>query len=163
GQSELVEVITGLRKATGGHVRLADLDITNKTAKQVRREGVAHIPEDRRESGLVLSYTIGNNMILGRQRWTQFSLRGLLLRLKQIFSWATRLIKEFDIRAPGPVTPASALSGGNQQKIVVARELSAEPKLLVASQPTRGVDIGAIEFIHRRLVAQRDAGAAILL
>ncbi len=163
GQSELVEVITGLRKATGGHVWLGGHDITNKTARQVRREGVAHIPEDRRESGLVLSYTIGNNLILGRHRWAQFSLRGLLLRLKQIFSWATRLIKEFDIRAPGPITPASALSGGNQQKIVVARELSAEPKLLVASQPTRGVDIGAIEFIHRRLVAQRDTGAAILL
>ncbi|HEY7125680.1 MAG TPA: ABC transporter ATP-binding protein [Ktedonobacterales bacterium] len=163
GQSELVEVITGLRKATGGHVWLGEHAITNKTARQVRREGVAHIPEDRRESGLVLSYTIGNNLILGRHRWAQFSLRGLLLRLKQIFSWATRLIREFDIRAPGPITPASALSGGNQQKIVVARELSAEPKLLVASQPTRGVDIGAIEFIHRRLVAQRDAGAAILL
>jgi simple sugar transport system ATP-binding protein len=100
---------------------------------------------------------------LGRQRWAQFSLSGLLLRLKQILGWATRLIREFDIRAPGPATPASSLSGGNQQKIVVARELSAEPKLLVASQPTRGVDIGAIEFIHRRLVAQRDAGVAILL
>ncbi len=163
GQSELVEVITGLRRATGGKVWLGDRDITNLSARQVRTAGIAHIPEDRRESGLVLGYTVGNNMILGRQRWALFSIDGILLRLKQILNWAVRLIREFDVRAPGPSTLARALSGGNQQKVVVARELSAEPKVLVASQPTRGVDIGAIEFIHRRLVAQRDAGAAILL
>ncbi len=163
GQSELVEVITGLRKATSGKVWLGDHDITNLSARHIRRAGVAHIPEDRRGSGLVLGYTIDNNMILGRQRWTLFSIRGILLRLKQIVNWAVRLIQEFDIRAPGPATLAQALSGGNQQKIIVARELSCEPKVLIASQPTRGIDIGAIEFIHRRLVAQRDAGVAILL
>ncbi len=163
GQSELVEVITGMRKATGGKVWLGDRDITNLSARKVRLAGMAHIPEDRRGSGLVLGYSIDNNMILGRQRWHLFSLRGILLRLKQIVSWAVRLIREFDIRAPGPTTLAQALSGGNQQKIIVAREMSSEPKVLVAAQPTRGVDIGAIEFIHRRLVAQRDAGVAILL
>jgi len=163
GQSELVEVITGLRRATGGKVQLGDQDITNLSAQQVRRAGMAHIPEDRRGSGLVLGYSIDNNMILGRQRWALFSIKGILLRLKQIVGWAVRLIREFDIRAPGSSTLVKALSGGNQQKIIVARELSSEPKVLVASQPTRGVDIGAIEFIHRRLVAQRDAGVAILL
>jgi general nucleoside transport system ATP-binding protein len=163
GQSELVEVITGLRKATGGKVWLGDQDITNLDARQVRLAGIAHIPEDRRGSGLVLGYSIDNNMILGRQRWALFSIDGMLLRLRQIVGWAVRLIKEFDIRAPGPSTLAKALSGGNQQKVIVAREMSSEPKVLVASQPTRGVDIGAIEFIHRRLVAQRDAGVAILL
>ncbi len=163
GQSELVEVITGLRKATGGRVILGDQDITNLSARQIRRAGMAHIPEDRRESGLVLAYSVKDNLILGRQRWPYFSTKGILLRLKQVFNWAVRLIREFDIRAPGPTAPARSLSGGNQQKIVLARELAAEPKVLIAAQPTRGVDIGAIEFIHRRLVAQRDAGAAILL
>ncbi|HEU5199097.1 MAG TPA: ABC transporter ATP-binding protein [Ktedonobacterales bacterium] len=163
GQSELVEVVTGLRKATGGKVTLAGRDVTNLNARQIRKVGLAHIPEDRRGSGLVLAYSIKDNLILGRQRWTQFSLRGLLLRLKQNLLWAIRLIREFDIRAPGPAVSASSLSGGNQQKIIVARELTAEPKVLIASQPTRGVDIGAIEFIHRRLVEKRDAGAAILL
>ncbi|HEY7357408.1 MAG TPA: ABC transporter ATP-binding protein [Ktedonobacterales bacterium] len=163
GQSELVEVITGLRRATGGKVTLGDRDITNLGARLVRRTGMAHIPEDRRGSGLVLGYGIDSNMILGRQRWVLFSIRGILLRLRQITNWAVRLIREFDVRAPGPSTLAKALSGGNQQKVIVARELSSEPKVLVASQPTRGVDIGAIEFIHRRLVAQRDAGVAILL
>lgn len=163
GQSELVEVITGMRRATGGKVWLGERDITNLSARKIRLAGMAHIPEDRRGSGLVLGYSIDNNMILGRQRWNLFSLNGILLRLKQIVNWAVRLIREFDIRAPGPSTLAKALSGGNQQKIIVAREMSSEPKVLVAAQPTRGVDIGAIEFIHRRLVAQRDAGVAILL
>ncbi len=163
GQSELVEVITGMRKATSGKVHLGERDITNHSARQVRVAGMSHIPEDRRGSGLVLGYSIENNMILGRQRWKLFSIEGLLLRLKQIANWAVRLIREFDIRAPGPSTLAKALSGGNQQKIIVAREMSSVPKVLVASQPTRGVDIGAIEFIHRRLVEQRDAGVAILL
>ena len=163
GQSELVEVITGMRKATSGKVHLGERDITNHSARQVRLAGMSHIPEDRRGSGLVLGYSIENNMILGRQRWKLFSIDGILLRLKVIANWAVRLIREFDIRAPGPSALAKALSGGNQQKIIVARELSTQPKVLVASQPTRGVDIGAIEFIHRRLVEQRDAGVAILL
>ncbi len=163
GQSELVEVVTGLRKATSGNVTLGGRDVTNFNAREIRKAGLAHIPEDRRGSGLVLGYSIEDNLILGRQRWAQFSLRGLLLKLKQNLLWAIRLIREFDIRAPGPAVSASSLSGGNQQKIIVARELTAEPKVLIASQPTRGVDIGAIEFIHRRLVEKRDAGAAILL
>ncbi len=163
GQSELVEVVTGLRKATGGRVILGEREVTNLSAREIRKAGLAHIPEDRRGSGLVLTYSIKDNLILGRQRWGQFSLRGLLLKLRQNLAWALRLIREFDIRAPGPSAEARSLSGGNQQKIIVARELSAEPRVLVASQPTRGVDIGAIEFIHRRLIEKRDAGEAILL
>jgi simple sugar transport system ATP-binding protein len=101
--------------------------------------------------------------VLGRQRTAQFSWRSIILRLKDIFAWAVRLIREFDIRTPSAATAARALSGGNQQKIVVAREMASGPTVLLAAQPTRGVDIGAIEFIHRRIVAQRDEGAAVLL
>jgi len=124
---------------------------------------VGHIPEDRRSVGLVLHYTVAENLVLGRQRSPAFSWRGMLLRLRAILDWARRLVKEFDIRTPSIETAASALSGGNQQKIVVAREMGTRPSVLLASQPTRGVDIGAIEFIHRRLVAQRDEGTAVLL
>jgi simple sugar transport system ATP-binding protein len=106
---------------------------------------------------------VAENLVLGRQRSPAFSWRGTLLRLRAIVEWARRLVKEFDIRTPSIETAASALSGGNQQKIVVAREMGTRPSVLLASQPTRGVDIGAIEFIHRRLVAQRDEGTAVLL
>jgi simple sugar transport system ATP-binding protein len=102
-------------------------------------------------------------MILGHQRDAQFARNGFVLRLGAVWNWAARLIRRFDVRTPSPATPARALSGGNQQKVIVARELSSGPKVLLASQPTRGVDIGAIEFIHQQLIAQRDAGAAILL
>ncbi len=111
----------------------------------------------------MLHYTIKDNLILGHQRDAAFAQNHFVLRLGAILTWAKRLIQSFDIRTPSPDTPASALSGGNQQKVIVARELSSQPVVLLASQPTRGVDIGAIEFIHRQLVAKRDAGAAILL
>jgi simple sugar transport system ATP-binding protein len=163
GQSELVEVLAGTRKPTGGHVWLGDIELTRAGARKTRNAGMAHIPEDRREAGLVLNYTVADNMILGRQRNAQFSWRGIVLRLRDVWNWARQLIARFDVRTPSPETPARSLSGGNQQKVVVAREFSSQPKVLLASQPTRGVDIGAIEFIHRQLVAQRDAGAAILL
>jgi ABC-type uncharacterized transport system ATPase subunit len=163
GQSELVQLLAGLRQPVSGAILLDGRDITRLDARQVRRAGIAHIPEDRRESGLVLNYTVGQNLILGRQRWKQFARNAFLLRRRAALAWAQRLIQEFDIRTPGPQTLARALSGGNQQKIVVAREFAAEPKVLIAAQPTRGVDIGAIEFIHRRLVQQRDNGAAVLL
>ena len=163
GQSELVEVLAGTRKATGGHVVVRTRDVTSLNAAGIRSAGIGHIPEDRRGAGLVLNYSVADNLILGRQRSRLFSWDGLILRLKSILSWALRLIKEFDIRTPSPKAPARTLSGGNQQKIIVAREMASEPQVLLAAQPTRGVDIGAIEFIHRRLVAERDAGAGILL
>src|SRR5690348_12304037 len=163
GQSELVEVLAGTRRATGGKVWLGNKDVTEYDARDERSAGIAHIPEDRRGAGLVLNYSIAENMILGRQRDSPFAWHHLLLVLDAIRKWASRLMKEFDVRAPNIDVPARALSGGNQQKIIVAREMASQPRVLLASQPTRGVDIGAIEFIHRRIVAERDGGAAVLL
>ena len=172
GQSELAEAVTGMRKITSGRILLMPAgkgqagkveDITTMNARQVRRAGVAHIPEDRRGSGLVLTDSIEDNMILGRQRWPQFSWAGFVLLLRNIAAWAKRLITEFDVRTPSASASARSLSGGNQQKIIIAREFSSDPATLIASQPTRGVDIGAIEFIHRRLIEQRDGGKAVLL
>ena len=163
GQNELIEALAGVRPVTSGRIFLKDRDITVLGARAVREEGVAHIPEDRRGSGLVLNYSIADNMILGRQSTPSFAWRHFVLRLPAIFDWARRLIKEYDVRTPSEETPVKSLSGGNQQKVIVARELASKPAVLLASQPTRGVDIGAIEFIHQQLVAQRDAGAAILL
>jgi general nucleoside transport system ATP-binding protein len=163
GQSELVEVLAGTRKASGGKILLGDKDVTAYDARDEREAGIAHIPEDRRGAGLVLNYSIAENLILGRQRNSRFAWHHVLLLLDAIRKWATRLVKEFDIRTPSIEVPACALSGGNQQKIIVAREMASQPRVLLASQPTRGVDIGAIEFIHRRIVAERDGGAAVLL
>jgi simple sugar transport system ATP-binding protein len=163
GQSELVEVLAGTRRATGGRVLLADKDVTSFDARTERDAGIAFIPEDRRGTGLVLNYSVADNLILGRQRNPRFAWHELVLRLLAIREWARRLVKEFDIRTPSIETAARNLSGGNQQKIIVAREMASRPKVLLAAQPTRGVDIGAIEFIHRRIVAERDEGAAVLL
>ena len=163
GQSELMEVLAGTRHSSGGHVLLGDRDITTLDAHKERESGVAYIPEDRRGAGLVLAFSIAENTILGRQREPLFSWREFVLRLAAIRDWARGLVKEFDIRAPSIEVSARNLSGGNQQKVIVAREMGGKPKVLLAAQPTRGVDIGAIEFIHRRLVQERDAGAAILL
>jgi simple sugar transport system ATP-binding protein len=172
GQSELVEVVTGIRKPTAGKLTLASKekgkemitrDISTLNARTVRKAGLAHIPEDRRESGLVLAESIEDNTILGRQRWAQFSWRSFILLFRHIAAWAKSLISDFDVRTPSATIPVRALSGGNQQKVIIARELASNPTLLVAAQPTRGVDIGAIEFIHRRLIEQRDEGKAILL
>ncbi|GCF09640.1 ABC transporter ATP-binding protein [Dictyobacter arantiisoli] len=172
GQTELVEVLAGMRKATGGQITLTEVkdgvagpakDITNIGASNARIAGVAHIPEDRRESGLVITESIVDNSILGRHHWREFSRNSIILRLKQIASWANKLITEFDVRTPSAVAAMRTLSGGNQQKLIIARELGSNPIFLIAAQPTRGVDIGAIEFIHRQLIAQRDAGKAVLL
>jgi general nucleoside transport system ATP-binding protein len=163
GQSELVEVLAGTRRATGGRVLLGEQDVTASSAREEREAGVGHIPEDRRGVGLVLHFSVAENLVLGRERSPAFAWRAVVLRLRAIVDWAVRLVKEFDIRTPSIETPASALSGGNQQKIIVAREMGTRPRVLLASQPTRGVDIGAIEFIHRQLVAQRDEGTAVLL
>ena len=163
GQSELVEVLAGTRRATGGRVLLGDKDVTTFDARTERDAGIDYIPEDRRGAGLVLNYSVADNLILGRQRAPAFSWHELVLRLAAIRDWARRLVKEFDIRTPSIETAARNLSGGNQQKIIIAREMASRPRVLLAAQPTRGVDIGAIEFIHRRLVAQRDEGTAVLL
>lgn len=172
GQSELVEALTGMRKISSGKLTITQVkdgqagrtsDLTTLDACEERLVGLAHIPEDRRGSGLVLDDTIEDNLILGRQRWAQFSWNGVVLLLRNIEKWAKRLINEFDVRTSSAEAPARSLSGGNQQKIIIAREFSANPMALIASQPTRGVDIGAIEFIHRRLIEQRDAGKAVLL
>ena len=163
GQLELVEVLAGTRRATGGRVLLGDKDVTTFDARTEREAGIAFIPEDRRGTGLVLNYSVADNLILGRQRSPAFSWHELVLRLVAIREWAKRLVKEFDIRTPTIDTAARNLSGGNQQKIIVAREMASRPRVLLAAQPTRGVDIGAIEFIHRRLIAERDEGTAVLL
>ena len=163
GQSELMEVLAGTRRATGGRVLLGDRDVTTYDARTERDAGVAFIPEDRRGTGLVLSFSIAENTILGRERSTRFSWNELVLKLVAIRDWARRLVKEFDVRTPSIDVAARNLSGGNQQKVIVAREIGSEPKVLLAAQPTRGVDIGAIEFIHRRIVQERDGGTAVLL
>ncbi len=163
GQSELMEVLAGTRKTTGGHVLLGDRDITTYDARTERDAGVAFIPEDRRGTGLVLSFSIAENSILGRERAPTFSWRNFVLKLVAIREWARRLVKEYDVRTPSIDVAARNLSGGNQQKVIVAREMASKPKVLLAAQPTRGVDIGAIEFIHRQIVKERDEGTAVLL
>jgi len=173
GQSELVEVVTGIRRPSAGKLLLTQVrdgqpaemcDITGMNASDEREAGIAHIPEDRREGGLVLQDSIADNMILGRQHWPQFATgSGLMLSFSKIASWARRLVAEYDVRTASIDSTARSLSGGNQQKLIIAREFASDPMLLVAAQPTRGVDIGAIEFIHRRIIEQRDAGKAVLL
>jgi simple sugar transport system ATP-binding protein len=162
GQSELIDAIAGLRHVKSGRVVVDGRDITNATAKDTLDRGVGHIPEDRHRRGLVLPFTLTENLALSSYRHAPNSRLGLL-NPRAMFSRARRLLKEFDVRGGAPSTPAFALSGGNQQKVVLAREIDADPKVLIAAQPTRGLDVGAIEFVHRRLVEQRDAGRAVLL
>jgi simple sugar transport system ATP-binding protein len=162
GQTELVEVITGLRKASAGTVAVSGHETTNRSPRQVRDLGVAHIPEDRQARGLVLGFSIAENLVLGKHHRPPFSSRGILSQ-DDVRSHAERLIDEHDLRPADPSVDAGHLSGGNQQKLIVAREFDGGPALLVASQPTRGVDIGAIEFVHTSLLRMRDAGAAVLL
>ncbi|WP_018131325.1 ABC transporter ATP-binding protein [Effusibacillus pohliae] len=162
GQRELIETITGLRKVTAGSIRLNGNDITNRTPREIAEAGVGHIPEDRHKRGLVLDYSIGENMVLNTYYKPPFAKSGIL-QFDQIFSHARRLIEMFDVRTPSEYTRARALSGGNQQKAIIAREVDRDPDLLIAAQPTRGLDVGAIEFIHKKLVEQRDNGKAVLL
>jgi len=168
GQSELVDTLMGLRRAkagtatVGGQSLLSGAPITKTAPAYARDGGVACVPEDRRERGLVLPYTVADNLILGLQDTPQFSRVGVL-SFGHIRTWARRLVKQFDVRPGRADIPAGNLSGGNQQKVVLAREFSEDPKLLIAAQPTRGLDVGAAEFVHERLVEKRDAGTAILL
>jgi simple sugar transport system ATP-binding protein len=162
GQSELIDALTGLRKVEAGQIVVAGRDMTNARARDSLDLGVGHIPEDRQVRGLVLDFTLAENLALHDFRKEPDSKWGWLYP-RRLIQRATGLLKEFDVRGGGPRTLAVSLSGGNQQKVVVAREVSRDPNLLVAAQPTRGLDVGAIEFVHRRLVQERDKGRAILL
>ena len=164
GQTELVYALTGLEPAAGGRITLEGRDITHATIRQRSLMGMSHIPEDRHKHGLVLDYTLEDNMVLQRYFEPEFTDKAGFLRRKNIRAYADRLIEQYDVRSgQGAVTPARSMSGGNQQKAIVAREIDKNPELLVAVQPTRGLDVGAIEYIHKQLVAQRDAGKAVLL
>ena len=162
GQSELIDAIAGLRHVASGHIRVDGHDLTHANAKEAIDAGVGHIPEDRHRRGLILPFTLTENIALHSYRSPPFS-RGGLLNFGAMFSRTRRVLKEFDVRGGQPSTPAGALSGGNQQKVVLAREIDGDPKVLIAAQPTRGLDVGAIEFVHRRLIEQRDAGRAVFL
>jgi ABC-type uncharacterized transport system ATPase subunit len=162
GQTELVEVLTGLRPSQGGRVVIGGVDVTNASPRKIAQQGVAHIPEDRHQHGMVAGYPIADNLILNNYFRAPFA-HGVVMDNRAIEDNALRLVHEFDIRTPSVYTPGSSLSGGNQQKMVVAREFSRPIKLLIAAQPTRGLDVGSIEFIHNRLVAARDEGVAVLL
>src|SRR5262249_33568520 len=163
GQTELIEVLAGLRRASGGGVTLEGREISKLSARAVRELGVAHIPEDRHARGLLLEFNLAGNAILGAPKRTPAAAVFGLIEAGGVAEKASRLIRDFDVRPPNPLALARALSGGNQQKLIVGREFDMKPKLLLVAQPTRGVDIGAIEFIHRKLVELRDAGAAVLL
>lgn len=162
GQTELIEAITGLRKSESGSIKLNGKEIMNLVPRKVTESGVGHIPQDRHKHGLVLDFPIGENMVLQTYYKSPFSKSGVL-NFKEIYSKAKTLIKEFDVRTPSEYTLARALSGGNQQKAIIGREIDRDPDLLIAAQPTRGLDVGAIEYIHKRLIEQRDNGKAVLL
>jgi ABC-type uncharacterized transport system ATPase subunit len=162
GQTELIEAITGLTKPTGGTIEIAGRGISHVTAREMLDAGVGHIPEDRQRRGLVLEFSIAENVALHDYDRPPDSKWGWLFP-RRLIEIARKLIKEFDVRGGGPLTLAGALSGGNQQKLVVAREVARDPKVLIAAQPTRGLDVGAIEYVHKRLVTERDEGRAILL
>lgn len=166
GQRELVYGITGLRKAVSGKILLEGKDVTNLSIRERNVSGISHIPEDRHKHGLVLDYSLEDNIVLQRYFEPEFSGKGPLgfLKRKNIRKYAEKLIDEYDIRSgQGAITMARSMSGGNQQKAIIAREVDNESKLLVAVQPTRGLDVGAIENIHKQLVKHRDAGNAVLL
>ena len=164
GQTELVYGITGLEPVKSGKLTLCGRDITKDSIRKRSVSGMSHIPEDRHKHGLVLDYTLEYNMILQRYFEPEFTDKAGFLRRKNIRAYSDRLIEEYDVRSgQGSVTIARSMSGGNQQKAIVAREIDKNPELLVAVQPTRGLDVGAIEYIHKQLVAQRDAGKAVLL
>jgi simple sugar transport system ATP-binding protein len=162
GQSELIDAIAGLRRVESGRIELQGEDVTGASAHERLDSGLGHIPEDRQRRGLVLDFTLAENIALHDYDRTPASRLGWLYP-RRLVERARTLLREFDVRGGGPETPARALSGGNQQKVVLAREVSREPAVLVAAQPTRGLDVGAIEFVHRRIVQERDAGRAILL
>ena len=164
GQSELVYGLTGIEPVVSGAITFKGQDITSAPIRKRSVSGISHIPEDRHKYGLVLDYTLEDNMVLQRYFEPQFVSKAGFLKRKAIREYADRLIGQYDVRSgQGPVTVARSMSGGNQQKAIIAREIDKDPELLIAVQPTRGLDVGAIEYIHRQIVAQRDAGKAVLL
>ena len=162
GQTELIEAITGLMKTESGVISVAGREVHNANARQMLDAGVGHIPEDRQRRGLVLDFSIAENIALHDYAKPPSAKWGWLFP-NRLVERAARLIREFDVRGGGPLARAGGLSGGNQQKVVVAREISRDPKVLIAAQPTRGLDVGAIEYLHRRIVTERDEGRAVLL
>ena len=162
GQTELAEALSGLRGIESGKISLAGKNLTNQTPRHFTETGLAHIPEDRQKHGLVLGYSIADNMILCDYYRPPFSIGGVLQQ-NAVDSNARKLIKEYDVRTPSPYVSAGKLSGGNQQKVIVARELSRAVKLVIANQPTRGLDVGSIEYIHKEIVHMRDRDVAVLL
>ena len=162
GQTELCEALMGLRPTVAGQVVLDGRDLTHATPKQRLHAGIAYVPEDRQEDGLISDFPVADNMVLDAYDQPPFA-SGVRLNLGAIASNAVERIREFDVRTPTPQAPVGTLSGGNQQKVILARELAREHKVLIASQPTRGLDVGSIEFVHRRIVEQRDHGVAVLI
>lgn len=163
GQTEFVSALTGLQKLESGQITLCNTDITKASIRNRSKAGMSHIPEDRHKHGLVLDYSLEENMVLQRYWQPEFQKNGFI-RKRQVRKYANKLIDQFDVRSgQGPITIVRSMSGGNQQKAIIARELDKEHKLLVAVQPTRGLDVGAIEYIHKQLVASRDMGKAVLL
>ncbi len=162
GQNELVEAIAGLRGVVSGRIAVGAKEVSGRGVRAATDAGVAHIPEDRHLRGLVLDFTLAENLALREYRRPPLSQRGWL-NVSHLASRARKLLREFDVRGGGPGTLARSLSGGNQQKVCIAREVASNPHLLIAHQPTRGLDVGAIEFVHRRLVAERDNDRGILL
>jgi simple sugar transport system ATP-binding protein len=162
GQTELSEALTGLRSPSGGKVMIAGNDLTGKTPRAITEAGLAHIPEDRQRHGLVLNYTVTDNMVLCDYYRPPFSQRGVI-QPKALDDNARKLIEAFDVRTPSAFVNVGKLSGGNQQKVIVARELSRSVKLVIANQPTRGLDVGSIEYIHSEIIKMRDRGVAVLL
>jgi simple sugar transport system ATP-binding protein len=163
GQRDLADTIMGLRRVDAGRIELDGKDLSPLTTEEIRNAGVAFIPEDRHEQGLVLDMTLWENSIIGRQDDEEFSGRFGILALRKIKELATRLLAEFDVRARSIDVTARTLSGGNQQKLILARELETDPALLLAAQPTRGLDVGAIEFVWKEILEQKAAGRAVLL
>ncbi|WP_442602175.1 ABC transporter ATP-binding protein [Paenibacillus sp. KN14-4R] len=162
GQSQLIEALTGLRKVNSGEISLNGKNITNRTPRHISESGISHIPEDRHKHGLVLDFTVSENMVLDTYFYPQFTKNGML-DYKAIDKNAEKLVKQYDVRTPSIYNEARSLSGGNQQKAIIAREIERNPDLVIAAQPTRGLDVGAIEFVHKQLIEQRDQGKAVLL
>ncbi|MEN8172076.1 MAG: ABC transporter ATP-binding protein [Chloroflexota bacterium] len=162
GQTELVKSVTGLSHAVEGHIKLLGEDITTASPRAITELGAAHIPEDRQKDGLVLASSIADNLVLNTYYLEPFA-KGVIVQDQKVLDNAGEIIEKFDVRTPSPITHVGSLSGGNQQKVIVGREFSRPIQFLVASQPTRGLDVGSIEYIHQRIIEKRDSGCAILL
>lgn len=162
GQTELVQALTGLRPPLAGRVWMMGTEVTSAPPRRILERGIAHVPEDRQQDGLVLSFPVANNLMLNTYYLPPIARAGMLQQ-EVIFTITEQRVREFDIRTPSIFTPVASLSGGNQQKVIVAREFSRPIRLLIASQPTRGLDVGSIEYIHQRIIAKRDEGCAVLL